>query len=142
LPTASIGSVKVLGSIQGTPSAGLAGPNSGGILSGHVIDSVEINGDLLGGNSPDAGSVRARDAIKQVVIHGNLVGGTAETSGRVHSTFKLGTVIIDHDLKEPDSAPTILSDTTLAAVTIHGLDDWRFGRCQRPCRNGRRWRPG
>ena len=98
LPTGSIGSVKVLGSIQGTPSAGLAGASSGGILSGHDIGFVEVGGDILGGNSLLAGSIRAQDELVKIILHGSLIGGSGERSGAVASNHAIGNVEIGKDI--------------------------------------------
>jgi hypothetical protein len=92
-PSPRIGSVKVGGSIKGTPAFGIAGKSSGGILSGYVIGFVEVDGDIVGGNSVAAGSVRADVALDKVVIHGSLVGGVAESSGILQSQ-KVDTVEI------------------------------------------------
>jgi hypothetical protein len=119
---ASIGSVKILGSILGTPLAGIAGVSSGGLVSGDTIDSVEITGNIIGGNTPDAGSIRSLNGIREVIVHGNIEGGSADNSGSVHSTFKLGTVVVDGDLRGGTGigSGAIISDTNLTSVTIHG----------------------
>jgi hypothetical protein len=119
---ASIGSVTIQGSILGTPLAGIAGASSGGLVSGDTIDSVEIAGNIIGGNSPDAGSIRSLNGIREVIVHGNIEGGIADNSGSIHSTFKLGNVIVDGDLRGGAGigSGAILSDTNLTSVTIHG----------------------
>jgi hypothetical protein len=119
---ASIGSVTILGSILGTPLTGIAGVSSGGLVSGDTIDSVEITGNIVGGNTADAGSIRSLNGIRNVIVHGNIEGGSADNSGSIHSTFKLGDVTVDGDLRggEGIGSGAILSDTNLTSVTIHG----------------------
>ena len=117
---ASIGSVKIAGSINGVPAAGVAGPNSGGILSGHVIVSVEIGADVLGGDTPDAGSIRARDGIKNVTVHGNLAGGAGFGSGVVSSATSIAAVSIDGSILGGGGGQSgaILSQQTLGVIKV------------------------
>jgi len=97
VPTAELSRIRV-GAISGVPALGIAGLNSGGVI-GSVLDSVEVQNDLVGGNGPFSGIILAKNLLRSVVVHGNVQGGDAADTGLIESAKRMKKVVIDGELQ-------------------------------------------
>jgi Domain of unknown function (DUF4394) len=106
-----IGTVRIMGNIQG-----------GDIEAFDSIDSVTINGSLIGGSSTSNGKIGSGGTIGKIVIKGSIVGGSGELSGRIFAQGDIGSVTVNGSLigGTEEEAGSISSNGKIGSVSIKG----------------------
>ncbi len=95
-----LGTILITGNVEGG-----SGFDSGKIVTGGDINSLTINGSLIGGNggydstiessNPQLGQVYAAGTIKSVVVGHNIVGNNSPNSGEIRAGTILKVVVGD-----------------------------------------------
>ncbi len=97
----NIGTVKIIGDIQGgdpkdaaNPVSGSTGLYSGGVSAGGKLGSITVTGSLEGGGGYGSGFIEGQTTLGTVKITGDIVGGAGAKSANITSGGNLSSVVV------------------------------------------------
>lgn len=115
LASGNVGSLTILGDIQGTSAMQSAQVKVNGNLGSFTLGSKAGQGSLYGGTAVASGWVQVLGSLKKATIHGSIYGGTTALTGFFSVVNNLGTLKIGNSIFGGNS----LSDYS-GAVTMGG----------------------